>query len=76
MDKPTAYRIIRDPQRATVDQVREMARVYTDLIEGIEELNRALKNGGPLPDPTQGVMKRQRREWPALWSAIDRIRET
>lgn len=76
MDKQTAYRIIRDPQRATAEQVRDMARTYTSLTEGVEELNRAIKNGGPLPDPSQSVMKRQRREWPALWSAIDRIRET
>lgn len=74
MNKNLAYQILRSPSTATPGDVRNLASAYIEHCLGIEELDRAIKNGGPLPDPSQSVMKRQRKEWPALWTAIDRIR--
>jgi hypothetical protein len=75
MNKKLAYQILSAPAKAAPEDVRNLADAYIQQYNYVEELNRAIKNGGPLPDPAQMVMKRQRREWPALWAAIDHIRE-
>lgn len=42
----------------------------------LEELARAVRDSGPRPDIHRQILERQRREWPTLWRAIDRLLDT
>ena len=43
------------------------------MISPTEQLRRAVTNPGPRPKVHYETTFRHRREWPALWAAIDRI---
>lgn len=43
------------------------------MSKGTEALVRAIENPGPSPHWHRQVLHKHRKEWPALWAAIDKI---
>ena len=50
-----------------------MTEIPVYLAHAIRDVRRAVQNEGPVPKHHRAVMARHRREWPALWEAIDRL---
>ena len=44
-----------------------------ELKEALQQLRQAVKDEGPKPRFHREVEMRHRRQWPTLWSAIDRL---
>ena len=45
----------------------------TSQLEAIDQLRRAVKNEGPMPEYHRRMMAKHRSEWPTLWAAIDAV---
>lgn len=49
---------------------------HQKLIEARERVYHAIMDQGPQPRHHLDTMKRHRREWPALWRALDELMQT
>lgn len=43
------------------------------LLNAVTAIRTAINDAGPRPDVHRRTMERHRREWPALWKAIDEL---
>jgi hypothetical protein len=46
-----------------------------DLAPILQEIKSAIQNAGPNPQYHVVILERHRRQWPTLWSALDKLLE-